>query len=66
MIQVGEFAGRVALVTGAGGGIGLATADAFTKAGVSVVLVDSDEELVHRTAENLSSEGLPPWVSPAT
>jgi NAD(P)-dependent dehydrogenase (short-subunit alcohol dehydrogenase family) len=47
MIQDGTFDGKVALVTGAGGGIGLATAEAFAKAGSSVVLVDRDEELVH-------------------
>jgi NAD(P)-dependent dehydrogenase (short-subunit alcohol dehydrogenase family) len=58
MIQDGTFDAKVALVTGAGGGIGLATAEAFAKAGASVVLVDRDEELVHKAAESLSSEGL--------
>ena len=36
------FEGQVALVTGAGGGIGLATASAFAQAGASVIVADSD------------------------
>jgi NADPH-dependent 2,4-dienoyl-CoA reductase/sulfur reductase-like enzyme len=44
------FDGKVALVTGAGGGIGLATAEAFAKAGASVVLADRDEERVGKAA----------------
>jgi NAD(P)-dependent dehydrogenase (short-subunit alcohol dehydrogenase family) len=32
------FEGKVALVTGAGGGIGLATASAFAEAGASVII----------------------------
>ena len=40
--------GKVALVTGAGGGIGLAAAEAFAKAGASVVLADRDEASARR------------------
>src|SRR6266513_4772151 len=51
------FAGKVALVTGAGGGIGLATAEAFANAGASVVLADRDEEAIGRAAEGLRAAG---------
>ena len=49
--------GKVALVTGAGGGIGLATAEAFAKAGASVVLADRDEETIGKAAEGLRAAG---------
>src|ERR1700745_4397473 len=49
--------GKVALVTGAGGGIGLATAEAFAKAGASVVLADRDEERIGKAAEGLRAAG---------
>jgi NAD(P)-dependent dehydrogenase (short-subunit alcohol dehydrogenase family) len=45
------FEGKVALVTGAGGGIGLASAKAFAEAGASVIVADCDEELIGRAAE---------------
>jgi NAD(P)-dependent dehydrogenase (short-subunit alcohol dehydrogenase family) len=51
------FHGKVTLVTGAGGGIGLATAEAFAKAGASVVVADRDEELIGRAAEALRAAG---------
>ena len=47
-----DFTGRVALVTGASSGMGLATAQAFAHAGASVVLADiNDEALQDATAE---------------
>jgi NAD(P)-dependent dehydrogenase (short-subunit alcohol dehydrogenase family) len=52
-----SFEAKVALVTGAGGGIGLATAKAFAEAGASVVLVDHDEEKIQKAAEQLRVVG---------
>jgi NAD(P)-dependent dehydrogenase (short-subunit alcohol dehydrogenase family) len=51
------FNGKVALVTGAGGGIGLATAEAFAKAGASAVVADRDEETIGKAAESLRAAG---------
>jgi NAD(P)-dependent dehydrogenase (short-subunit alcohol dehydrogenase family) len=51
------FDGKVALVTGAGSGIGLATANAFAEAGASVVLADRREEAVRGAAEELIAGG---------
>ncbi len=55
--QNGSFAGKVALVTGAGSGMGLATAKAFAEAGASVVLADIQEEAVRAAAEQLEASG---------
>jgi NADP-dependent 3-hydroxy acid dehydrogenase YdfG len=41
----------------AGGGIGLATAEAFAKAGTSVVVADRDEETIDKAAESLRAAG---------
>ncbi|MGW8062079.1 SDR family oxidoreductase [Streptomyces ziwulingensis] len=46
-----RFGGQLVLVTGAGGGIGRATALAFAEAGARVVAVDRDAESAARTAE---------------
>jgi NAD(P)-dependent dehydrogenase (short-subunit alcohol dehydrogenase family) len=52
-----SFNDKVALVTGASSGIGLATALAFAEAGASVTLADVKEEAVQEAAEKLVSEG---------
>jgi NAD(P)-dependent dehydrogenase (short-subunit alcohol dehydrogenase family) len=51
------FDGWVALVTGAGGGMGLASAKAFAKAGASVALADINAKILNRETENLRREG---------
>jgi len=52
-----SFEGKVALVTGAGSGLGLATAKAFAESGASVVLADVNEKAVRSAADELSSLG---------
>ncbi|MFF4491242.1 SDR family oxidoreductase [Streptomyces sp. NPDC001544] len=54
-----RFAGQLVLVTGAGGGIGRATACAFAEAGARVVAVDRDAEAAARTAELSRRLGAP-------
>jgi len=49
--------GKVALVTGAGSGIGLATAKAFAQAGASVVLADRHEDAVRAATGELIAAG---------
>jgi NAD(P)-dependent dehydrogenase (short-subunit alcohol dehydrogenase family) len=52
-----DFSGKVALVTGAAAGMGLATANAFAEAGAAVVLADFKEDTVNATAEVLVAAG---------
>src|SRR6185503_244556 len=52
-----DFSGKVALVTGAAAGMGLATARAFAEAGASVVLADFKEDAVKAAAEALLAAG---------
>ncbi len=48
-----DFSGKVALVTGAASGMGLATAKAFAEAGAAVVLADVRENFVKAEAQKL-------------
>ena len=52
-----DFSGKVALVTGASAGMGLATARAFAEAGAAVVLADVREEAVNAAAQQLVASG---------
>jgi len=51
------FENKVALVTGAASGLGLATAKAFAESGASVVLADWHEKAVQAAAEKLKAKG---------
>ncbi len=52
-----RFGGQLVLVTGAGSGIGRATALAFAEAGARVVAVDRDGQAAARTAESALRRG---------
>jgi len=52
-----DFTGKVALVTGAAAGMGLASAQAFAEAGAAVVLADVREDLVKAEARKLVDAG---------
>lgn len=51
------FEKKVALVTGAGQGMGLAAARAFAEEGAAVALADRDEALVRKAAHDLTDAG---------
>ncbi len=52
-----DFSGKVALVTGAGSGMGLTTAQAFAEAGAAVVLADFKEDAAKAEAQKLTAAG---------
>ncbi|WP_185230476.1 SDR family NAD(P)-dependent oxidoreductase [Teredinibacter franksiae] len=57
-----DFKGKVAIITGAGGGIGCATALAFAKEGVKVVVVDVNEAAsiyTHESIKEINGTSMP-------
>ena len=50
-----SFENKVALVTGAASGLGLATAKAFAASGAAVVLADWNEKAVRSAADELAA-----------
>ncbi len=53
----GSLAGKVAIVTGAGGGIGRAEAIELARAGASVVVNDIQGDSAHRVVEEITATG---------
>ncbi|MEO8695551.1 MAG: glucose 1-dehydrogenase [Acidimicrobiales bacterium] len=53
----GSFEGKVAIVTGAGGGIGRASAQAFAAKSAHVLVADIDDEHGHETVSLIASAG---------
>ena len=52
-----DFTGKIAIVTGAGGGIGQAVSLGLSKAGAKVVVVDLNRELGAETAGKIKEQG---------
>ncbi len=62
---MGKLDGKVAVVTGAAGGIGRATALAFAREGARIVAVDSDGAALGHTAEAIGQIGGTAYAHPA-
>lgn len=54
-----ELKGKIAAVTGAASGIGLATTEAMIAAGATVVLVDRDEKALNEVSARLGPKAIP-------
>ncbi|MGC7095316.1 SDR family NAD(P)-dependent oxidoreductase [Amycolatopsis lurida] len=52
-----DFSGQVAFITGAGSGMGLATARAFARSGAAVALTDVDKTALNTAVDQLTDEG---------
>jgi NAD(P)-dependent dehydrogenase (short-subunit alcohol dehydrogenase family) len=55
-MDVGDLAGRIAVVTGAGSGLGAAMARTFAEVGMSVAALDIDEAAAQATAASLAED----------
>ena len=53
----GKLAGKIAIITGAGAGIGEASALLFAREGARVVVVDRDETRAHAVTQRILGEG---------
>ncbi|MDR3576033.1 MAG: SDR family NAD(P)-dependent oxidoreductase [Anaerolineaceae bacterium] len=56
-----EFTGKLALVTGAGSGIGRTSALVYAREGAKVVISDIDEDSSQETGRQIKSSG---WENP--
>ena len=54
-----DFAGRTALITGAGQGIGRATAELFAERGARLVLLDKNRKTLPKVADSIAKNGTP-------
>jgi NAD(P)-dependent dehydrogenase (short-subunit alcohol dehydrogenase family) len=52
-----QFTDKVAIVTGAGGGIGQAYAEALARAGAAVVVADINTDGAHQVAAGITADG---------
>ena len=57
LTEIFDLSGRVAVITGAGGGLGRALSEAMAEAGADVVCADIDQTAAHQTAEAILKRG---------
>jgi NAD(P)-dependent dehydrogenase (short-subunit alcohol dehydrogenase family) len=55
--MAGRLRGKIALITGAGGGIGSETARLFAREGATVIVNDLDKTATHAVAESIRKDG---------
>jgi len=60
---MGKLEGKVAIITGAAGGIGYATAEKFLEEGAKVMICDMAEDRLKAAAEQLSAKGEVMWAT---